>query len=285
MAGAARPRLGSAGRARGVGAGRGPVRNHKGGPQFVDCVRMVHLDRDFRKCVDRGGEAEAIGRAGQKASAKLFAAWWDLHQRTIDREALQAVLDPVAGGFRAALERGCGCADAKAATFCENLMALYPALWQFAAREGIEPTNNHAERIVRNGVLWRKDAFGSHNDGGCRFAERMLADGGADTPAATSVVPGVFGAGDRRASPRIATANPPRSCSDNQGTGRLPVVWHLPIHYLGPRSFSPDGRCPICVCEGGSEDACVVSSLRRTIPLRSRRRRDGLLAPRGRPPG
>ena len=35
--------LRSTGRARGVGTGRGPVRNHKGRPQFVDCVRMVHL--------------------------------------------------------------------------------------------------------------------------------------------------------------------------------------------------------------------------------------------------
>jgi transposase len=84
------------------------------------------------------------------------------------------VLDPVAGEFRAALERDCGCADAKAATFCENLLALYPALWLFAAREGVEPTNNHAERIVRGGVLWRKNAFGSHSEAGCLFAERML---------------------------------------------------------------------------------------------------------------
>ena len=137
-------------------------------------VCWAHLDRDFRKCVDRGGEAEAIGRAGQEASTKLFAAWWDFRQRKIDREGLQAVLDPVAGAFRAALERGCGCADAKAATFCENLLALYPALWLFAACEGVEPTNNHAERIVRGGVLWRKNAFGSHSEGGCRFAERML---------------------------------------------------------------------------------------------------------------
>jgi transposase len=137
-------------------------------------VCWAHLDRDFRKCVDRGGEAEAIGRAGQEASAKLFAAWWDFRQRRIDRERLQAVLDPVAGAFRAALERGCGCADAKAATFCENLLALYPALWLFAGCEGVEPTNNHAERIVRGGVLWRKNAFGSHSEGGCRFAERML---------------------------------------------------------------------------------------------------------------
>ena len=174
MAGEASRELGSAGGARGVGPGRGPERNHQGGPQFVDCVRMVHLDRDFRKCVDRGGEAEAIGRAGQEASAKLFAAWWDFRQRTIDRERLQAVLDRVAGAPRAALERGCGCADAKAATSCEDLLALDPALWLFAACEGVEPTNNHAERIVRGGVLWRKNAFGSHREGGCRFAEGML---------------------------------------------------------------------------------------------------------------
>ena len=137
-------------------------------------VCWAHLDRDFRKCVDRGGEAAAIGRAGQEASAKLFAAWWDFRQRAIDREALQAVLDPVAGALRAALERGCGCADTKAATFCENLLALYPALWLFAGIEGVEPTNNHAERVLRRGVLWRKNAFGSHSEEGCRFAERML---------------------------------------------------------------------------------------------------------------
>ena len=40
--------------------------------------------------------------------------------------------------------------------------------------EGVEPTNNHAERLLRRGVLWRKNAFGSHSEAGCRFVERML---------------------------------------------------------------------------------------------------------------
>src|SRR5262249_24981500 len=137
-------------------------------------VCWAHLIRDFRKCADRGGEAEPIGRAGQEASEGLFAAWWDFRQRRIDRAALQAAPDPIARALRAALERGCGCADAKAATFCENLLALYPALWLFAGREGVEPTNNHAERILRGGVLWRKNAFGCHSESGCRFTERML---------------------------------------------------------------------------------------------------------------
>lgn len=40
--------------------------------------------------------------------------------------------------------------------------------------EGVEPTNNHAERLPRRGVLWRKNAFGCHSAAGCRLVERVL---------------------------------------------------------------------------------------------------------------
>ena len=53
-------------------------------------------------------------------------------------------------------------------------MKIYAALWTFAAIEGVEPTNNHAERMVRPGVLWRKGSFGNHSSEGCRFTERIL---------------------------------------------------------------------------------------------------------------
>ena len=55
------------------------------------------------------------------------------------------------------LEQGSSCAHSKAATFCANLLALYPALWLFTTIEGVEPTNNHAERVLRLGVLWCKN--------------------------------------------------------------------------------------------------------------------------------
>src|SRR5262249_21286811 len=55
-----------------------------------------------------------------------------------------------------------------------DLLALDPALWLFAALEGGEPTNNHAERLLRSGVLWRKNAFGCPSAAGCRLVERML---------------------------------------------------------------------------------------------------------------
>jgi hypothetical protein len=38
----------------------------------------------------------------------------------------------------------------------------------------VEPTNNHIERLLRSGVLWRKNAFGCASERGCRFVERIL---------------------------------------------------------------------------------------------------------------
>jgi transposase len=53
-------------------------------------------------------------------------------------------------------------------------LAILPALWRFVVTEGIEPTNNRAERLLRRGVLWRKNAFGCPSAEGYRFVERIL---------------------------------------------------------------------------------------------------------------
>lgn len=48
------------------------------------------------------------------------------------------------------------------------------ALWTFVQVEGVEPTNNAAERAIRPGVLWRKSRFGTPSENGSRFVECML---------------------------------------------------------------------------------------------------------------
>jgi len=137
-------------------------------------ICWAHLKRDFQKLIDRGGPAEAIGRSGLEVVECLFADWWAFRNGELDRPGLRRRSDPVARELQDVLERGRSCADPKAATFCANVLALYPALWLFTAIEGVEPTNNHAERILRSGVLWRKNAFGCHSAAGCRFVERTL---------------------------------------------------------------------------------------------------------------
>jgi transposase len=137
-------------------------------------VCWAHLKRDFRKCWERGGAGKVVGDVGSVVVEDVFSLWWDFRQRQIDRDVLVAKLEPLVEELREALERGSGCADPKVSAFCDNLLTLYPALWLFAAVEGVEPTNNHAERILRLGVLWRKNAFGCHSESGCRFVERIL---------------------------------------------------------------------------------------------------------------
>lgn len=137
-------------------------------------VCWAHLKRDFRKCADRGGEAAGVGRAGLRVVAAVFRCWHRHRDGPPDRDRLVGEIAPLARRLDRILSAGQHCADGPAATFCANLLGLWPALWLFALEEGVEPTNNHAERLLRRGVLWRKRSFGSHSEEGCRFVERML---------------------------------------------------------------------------------------------------------------
>ena len=137
-------------------------------------VCWAHLKRDFQKLVDRGGPAARLGHKLQRIAGRVFEQWHLFRGGTFGRRALQNHLDGEARELEGLLRAGRRCADAKAAAFCENLLALVPALWRFVVSAGVEPTNNHAERLLRRGVLWRKNAFGSHSEAGCRFVERLL---------------------------------------------------------------------------------------------------------------
>ena len=72
------------------------------------------------------------------------------------------------------LRRGQVNPDHKAAALCRELRKWWLALWTFVRVEGVEPTNNVAERALRPAVLWRKGSFGLGSEAGSRFAERLL---------------------------------------------------------------------------------------------------------------
>ncbi|HYS30045.1 MAG TPA: transposase [Candidatus Limnocylindria bacterium] len=91
-----------------------------------------------------------------------------------DRKALQRRLIPLQARLGRLLRRGEESPDRKAAGLCRELRKWWPALWSFARVEGVEPTNNGAERALRPAVLWRKGSFGSNSEPGSRFAERLL---------------------------------------------------------------------------------------------------------------
>jgi hypothetical protein len=59
--------------------------------------------------------------------------------------------------------------------FANNLLKVWPALWTFVTVEGVEPTNNPAERALRGPVIHRKLSHGTSSKDGERFAERALS--------------------------------------------------------------------------------------------------------------
>ena len=86
-----------------------------------------------------------------------------------------AELNPVANRLQRVLLEGAMLGEDEAvATFCENVLALESALWTFVRTDGVEPTNNCIERLLRRAVLWRKRSFGCTSATGCRFVERIL---------------------------------------------------------------------------------------------------------------
>ena len=72
------------------------------------------------------------------------------------------------------LKAGQTCGVAKTEGVCREVLKVYEALWTFVRVEGVEPTNNAAERAIRPGVLWRKGSFGTQSAQGSRFVEAMM---------------------------------------------------------------------------------------------------------------
>ena len=137
-------------------------------------VCWAHLKRDFQKLVDWGPASRPIGQRLLEVEAQVFALWHRFRRTEIDRATLVQDLIPIQAAMWQTLIEGSDGPTGKAAGVCSELQRLWPALWTFAHMEGVEPTNNVAERALRPAVLWRKGSFGTHSTAGSRFAERML---------------------------------------------------------------------------------------------------------------
>jgi len=83
-------------------------------------------------------------------------------------------MEPVQARVKELIQRGVACDQAKTRRTCENLLKHEVSLWTFVREEGVEPTNNNAERPLRRAVMWRRKSFGTQSESGSRFVERIL---------------------------------------------------------------------------------------------------------------
>lgn len=134
----------------------------------------AHLDRDFQAMIDRGGESAEVGRRLLGHSERLFDWWHRVRDGTMARATMRSQVDIMRFSFRDDLRRGLECGHPRTAATCRELLAGETHLWTFVRVEGVEPTNNHAERALRHGVIYRKTSGGTDSEQGSRFVERML---------------------------------------------------------------------------------------------------------------
>lgn len=137
-------------------------------------VCWAHLIRDFVTIAERGGDSARIGDGLLAEAQRLFAWWHRVRDGTLSRAAFQVFARAAQTRVRNLLRDGTACGDAKTRKTCANIQRIFPALWLFVARAGVEPTNNLAEQTLRHAVLWRKISGGTHSELGSRFVERVL---------------------------------------------------------------------------------------------------------------
>ena len=137
-------------------------------------ICWAHLVREFRYWAAQLGEAGAVGRWLLAETEQLFAHWHAFQAGELDRPGLSEQLEPVGLAVRTALRWGAERRIPKLSGLCRNLLEREETLWTFARVEGVEPTNNTAERAVRPGVLWRKTSLFTQSERGREYVARML---------------------------------------------------------------------------------------------------------------
>ncbi len=121
-----------------------------------------------------GARAVDLGNALLETTGIMFDLWHRFRDGPLSRKNLQRRMGPLRSTMKRLLRKGTTCGHTKTEGTCREILAVFPTLWTFVDVEGVEPTNNAAERALRPAVLWRKGSFGTQSEQGSRFVERIL---------------------------------------------------------------------------------------------------------------
>lgn len=111
-------------------------------------ICWAHLERDFRKISERAGSSTIIGAELLEQTHYLFHWWHQFKAGHIDRQTLKKKTRPIRMYVESLLQQGRRSKNKKTAGTCQNILSYGPALWRFLETDGIEPTNNLAERLT-----------------------------------------------------------------------------------------------------------------------------------------
>jgi transposase len=143
-------------------------------PTWRRQVCWAHLLRDIEAMIERGGRSREIGEELRAQAHQMFHWWQRVRDGTLTHASFGTYMRPIRQEVEQLLEAGQTCGVPKTEGVCREILKVRQALWTFVRHQGVEPTNNAAERAIRPGVLWRKGSFGTQSTEGSRFVEAMM---------------------------------------------------------------------------------------------------------------
>jgi transposase len=146
---------------------------------YLDASRLqwcwAHMKRDIQKLIDSSDhQVKRLGHDLMRQQRLMFEQWHYFKAEEITWRAFKMRAKPIRKEFDGLLLRGIYSGNRKLKGVCQELYNRRDFLWTFTETEGLEPTNNAAERALRPAVIQRKLSFGTQSEAGSRFLERIL---------------------------------------------------------------------------------------------------------------
>ena len=147
-------------------------RKHPGLIQYC----WAHLKRNIQGVLDfaTSEEGRQFCRDTLAIHARLFRLWHQFRRHLIDRSQLSEKGQRLEKKLFSLAERHLDSAEAEVSTLAHALFENFEHLFTFVDLEGVEPTNNWAERALRIAVQWRKVMFGNRSERGEVTIARLL---------------------------------------------------------------------------------------------------------------
>lgn len=133
----------------------------------------AHLKRDFQALSECKGPMGRIGSELFHLAKHILYLRKRVRDGTLTWQRFQRRMKPLMEQTEKLLAKGANSGQSLSGR-CRRIFNQRQHLWTFVQDSRVEPTNNLAERIVRQGVLWRKGSFGTQSERGGRYVERIL---------------------------------------------------------------------------------------------------------------
>ena len=141
----------------------------------------AHLLRDIQAIIDGKGLGSMEAENMLNGAHQMFHHWHQYKDGNLSRSELKSHAQPFRDAFKHFCDAGKSQSkkdknrDVKWSRLGKSLVNRWSHVFRFLDEEGIEPTNNHAERQVRPGVLWRKISHGTRSEAGSQAVSYMLS--------------------------------------------------------------------------------------------------------------